>query len=172
MTFYHGSTNPNLTLLKKEHSRDGYVYATTNKLVALTYAARSFPNLFSTKNNKICFFELKSNLFEKMTKFKKGYIYTLKDEGFSPVDLQKQKCTHKSCYCTKNDVEILAKEEIKDIYKELLQYEKQGEFILYKYDDIPNKTKNKMINDIKNIAKTLPHNAIDDKNTFWKFFLE
>ncbi len=172
MAFYHGSANPNLNLLKKEHSRDGYVYATTNKLVALTYAARSFPNLFSTKNNKICFFELKPNLFEKMTKFKKGYIYTLKDEGFSPVCLQKQRCAHNYCYRTNNDVKIISKEEIKDVYSELLKYQKQGEFILYKYNDILNETKNKMINDIKNIAKTLPHKEIEDKNTFWKFFLE
>ena len=75
MYFYHGSTNPNLKLLEKSHSRDGFVYATTNKLVALTYAARSFPNLFVTKDDKICFFELLPNLFEKMTKSKNKNYY-------------------------------------------------------------------------------------------------
>lgn len=85
MIFYHGSKNPDLKLLEKEHSRDGYVYATTDKLVSLTYAARSFPNLFSTQNGEICFFELAPNLFEKMTKGKSCYIYRLEDKGFYPV---------------------------------------------------------------------------------------
>lgn len=172
MIFYHGSTNPNLKLLEKSHSKDGYVYATTDKLVALTYAARRFPNLFTTQNDKIYFFELAPNLFEKMTKGRSGYIYTLKDNDFSPVIQQKQKCAHQNCYRTTNDVQILSKEKITDIYEELLKYEKQGKFVIYRYYNIPDDTKNKMINDIVKVAKTLPKSKIEDKNSFWKVFLE
>ena len=172
MNFYHGSTNPNLKLLEKSHSRDGYVYATSDKLVALTYAARSFPNLFVIKDDKICFFELLPNLFEKMTKSKKGYIYTLKNSDFVPVDLPKQKCAHNNCYRTDKDVEIIEKEEIQDLYTELLKYEKQGNFVLCRYETIPTDTRQKMIDDIRRVAKTLPKEKIENKNNFWKLFLE
>lgn len=172
MIFYHGSTNPSLKLLEKHHSQDGYVYATTDKLVALTYAARKFPNLFTTQNDKIYFFELAPNLFEKMTKGKKGYIYTLKDNGFSPVIQQKQKCAHQNCYRTANDVQTLSQEEITDVYEELLKYQEQGKFVVYKYKNIPEELKNKMINDIVEYAKTLPKEEIEDTNNFWKVFLQ
>lgn len=119
MSFYHGSKNSNLKVLKKNHSKDGYVYATTSRLVALTYATRSFPNLFVTDNGKVCFFELIPNLFEKMTKSKKGYIYTLKNIDFEIVQLQKNKCAHNNCWLTNHDVQIESKETIEDIYVEL-----------------------------------------------------
>lgn len=172
MTFYHGSKDPNLKILEGNHSRDGYVYATTDRLAALTYAARCFPNLFSTGNGKICFVELKPHLFEDMTKGKKGYIYTLQDNGFAPVSLPKQKCVQDNCYRTNNDVHILDREEIEDMYTEFLKYKEQGRFVVYRYEDIPAETKDKMTKDITKIAKTLPKSKIEDKNTFWKLFLE
>ncbi len=172
MIFYHGSKNPDLKLLEKNHSRDGFVYATTDKLVALTYAARSFPNLFTTQNGKIYFFELAPNLFEKMTKGKCCYIYTLEDKGFSPVVQKNQKCAHQNCYCTANDVKITSREEITDAYDELLRYQKQGEFIVCRHCDIPDDTKNKMIDEIVAVAKTLPKSKIEDENNFWKIFLK
>lgn len=44
MSFYHGSKNPNIIELTTNHSKDGFVYTTSNRLVALTYAARTFTN--------------------------------------------------------------------------------------------------------------------------------
>lgn len=171
MTFYHGSTNPNLKALEKNHSKDGYVYATTSRLVALTYAARSFPNLFVTHNGRVCFLELIPNLFEKMTKFKKGYIYTLVNANFDHVELQKNKCAHQYCYRTSNDVAVVSKETIDDIYSELLKYQKQGEFKIYKNNEIPKERRDEMIKEIIQIAKSLTEEEINDEKNYWKDFV-
>ena len=171
MTFYHGSTNPNLKVLKKNHSKDGCVYATTSRLVALIYSVKSFPNLFATYNGQPCFWELIPNIFEKMTKFKKGYIYILENHNFDHVELHKNKCSQLYCYRTDNDVQIIRKEIVNDIYSEFLKYQKKGEFKIYKFDEIPKEKRDKMIKEISQIAKSLSDKEINDEKNYWKCFV-
>ena len=116
MPFYHGSKDANIVELTTNHSKDGFVYATSNRLIALTYAARTFPNLFSSENGKEIFNEIKPNLFKKMVEGKSGYIYTLEDKEFESVP-QNEKCGHIDCFRTKTNVKIVKKEVIEDFYR-------------------------------------------------------
>jgi hypothetical protein len=53
------------------------VYVTDSRLISLTYAVRGYPNLFTTlPNGKEVFLEVVLDLFKKMVKGKKVYIYT------------------------------------------------------------------------------------------------
>lgn len=169
MQFFHGSKDDNVLELTTSHSRDGYVYATSSRLVALTYLARSKPNLFSTFNGQECFFELKPNLFDKMVKNKSGYIYLLENKKFEPVP-QSNKCGHCDCYRTKENVKVVGKEYIKDAYEELQKYVKSGEFKILTEDEISLERKEQMIKLIKNVAKSLPETAISAPDNFWNLF--
>lgn len=169
MQFFHGSRNDNVLELTTRQSRDGYVYSTSSRLVALTYMARSMPNLFSTFNGKEVFFELKPNLFEKMVKNKSGYIYLLESKDFEPVP-QSNRCGHRDCYKVKEDVKVIGKEYIKDAYAELQKYVKSGEFKILTEDEISPERKERMIQQIKDIAKTLPETEINKPGNFWNIF--
>lgn len=171
MKYYHGSQNPNIEKLTTDHSRDGFVYATTNRLVALTYAVKCFPNLFSTQNGKECFYELKPNLFEKMIKGKKAYIYTLEDKNFEPVE-QSKMCGHQGCFKINQDVNVVEKEEVADAYAALLKYQKSGEFSLIRYNELDPKIRDAMTKELKKCIQTLSEEKLNDPNSFWKLFLD
>ena len=84
MAYFNG-TRANLPIkqFKTELSKKGYVYATTSRLVALTYIARVIPNMFTSQKGKEIFIEPIPNFFEKTTKGVSGYLYTLEEEeGF------------------------------------------------------------------------------------------
>ena len=72
MDYYHGSKNSNIKVLKADHSVDGKVYVTTNKLAALVYASREYVNLFvmNKETGIVKFLEYKHNLFETLYKGK------------------------------------------------------------------------------------------------------
>lgn len=169
MNFYHGSKADNILELTTSHTRDGYVYATSSRLIALTYIARSKPNLFSSFNGQECFFEIKPNLFKEMVKNKSGYIYLLENKDFEPIP-QNNKCGHCDCYKIKENVKVVGKEYIKDAYEELKKYIESGDFKILTEDEIPIERKEKMIEQIKDIAKSLPKTEINAPNTFWNIF--
>ena len=171
MQYFHGSQNGNIKELVTTHSRDGYVYATSNRLVAITYAAKAFPNLFSSINGKECFWELKPNLFELMTKNKNAYIYLLQDKDFQPIP-QSDRCGHQNCYRVHENVKVIKKEFIKDVYKELLKYAEKGEFKIIRENEIPPERKSAMIANIVEYAKSLNEEELNNKNNFWRMFLE
>lgn len=169
MQFFHGSKDGNILELTTSHSRDGYVYATSSRLVALTYMARSKPNLFSSYNGQECFFELKPNLFKEMVENKSGYIYLLENKDFEQVS-QNNKCGHQNCYRTNENVKVVDKEYIQDAYEELLKYVKSGEFKILTEDEIPHERKEQMIKQIRNIAKSLNETEVSASDSFWKKF--
>ena len=171
MPFYHGSKDANIIELTTKHSKDGFVYSTSNRLVALTYAARSFPNLFSSENGKEVFNEIKPNLFRKMVEGKSGYIYTLENKEFESVP-QSYKCGHTNCFRFNKDVKVIKKEYIKDFYKEFEKYIKNGEFIVKSYESFSEEKRKKMCKNIALFAKTLPDCEINNKNNFWYLFLD
>ena len=171
MPFYHGSKDANIIELTTNHSKDGFVYSTSNRLVALTYAARSFPNLFSSENGKEVFNEIKPNLFRKMIEGKSGYIYTLENKEFEPVP-QNYKCGHIDCFRINKNVKVIKKEYIKDFYKEFTKYIKNGEFIVKSYESFSKEKIEKMCNNIAMLAKILPDCEKNDKKNYWYLFLD
>lgn len=171
MEFYHGSKSADIKELVTSHSKDGYVYATSSRLVALTYAARVYPNLFFSMNGKEYFWELKPNLLEKMTKNKSAYIYLLQDKDFEPIP-QSNRCGHQNCYRVQEDVKTIKKEFIADAYEGLLKYAEKGEFQIIRENDIPIEKKKSMISEIAECAKSLSEEELSNKNNFWKMFLE
>lgn len=171
MQFFHGSRDGGILELTTSHSKDGYVYATSSRLVALTYVARSFPNLFTSINDRECFLEVKSNIFEKMTKNKSGYIYLLEAKDFEPVP-QGPRCGHKCCYRIKENVKVVSKECIEDAYEELLKYVKSGEFKIVHEDEMPQEKKERIVAQISGIAKSLSEEELNSPNNSWKIFLQ
>lgn len=148
MNFYHGSKDDNILELTTSHTRDGYVYATSSRLIALTYIARSKPNLFSTFKGQECFFEIKPNLFKEMVRNKSGYIYLLENKDFEPIP-QNNKCGHCDCYRIKENVKVVGKEYIKDAYEELKKYIESGDFKILTEDEIPLEQKRKWLSKLR-----------------------
>lgn len=171
MSFFHGSKNGDIKELTTSHSKDGLVYVTSDRLVALCYASRSFPNLFSTKNGKETFIEIKPDLFKLMTKGKKVYIYTLENRDFVPVK-QSTKCGHQNCFYSTENVKVIKKEEIPNAYEEFLKYQKNGEFNLIKYEDIDEKSKKLITEELENIVEAMSNEEKNDKNQFWYMFVK
>ena len=166
--YYHGSQSGEIKELITSHSKDGYVYVTSSRLVALTYIARSFPNLFFTKNGKEVFWELKKGLFEEMVKDKSGYIYTLEKKDYESIP-QNNKCGHQYCMRVKDNVKIVEKEYVENVYEELLKYLGKGEFEIIRYDNIPEEVREKECAKIKEIILTLSKEEQEEYH--WKNFI-
>ena len=159
MKYYHGSQDANIQELTTVHSKDGLVYVTSSRLVALTYAVRGYPNLFTTSNGKEVFLELVPGIFEKMTKGKSAYIYTLENKKYSKIN-QNKLCGHTCCYSYNKNVKVIDKEYIDDAYQEFKKYIDKGLFTIIKCEDIPNKEKK--IKDILNQKKIINlNNKVD-----------
>ena len=168
MEFYHGSQSAEVRELNTTHSKDGFVYVTSSRLVALTYVARSYPNLFFSKNGKEVFMELKKGLFETMVKGKTGYIYTLENKDYESLP-QNNKCGHQHCLRVQENVKVVDKEYIEDVYSELLKYASKGEFEIIKFETISQEIRERELNKIRDIALTLSDE--ERKNYHWSLFL-
>lgn len=168
MKFYHGSLSPEITELTTNHSKDGYVYVTSSRLVALTYVARSFPNLFFSKNGKEVFWELKPCLFETMVKGKSGYIYTLEDKPYEEIP-QSNHCGHLNCLRVKENVRPIDREFVEDVYAELLEYAQKGEFEVIRYETISKEIRERESKKIRDIALTLTEEELNQYH--WRLFL-
>ncbi len=171
MKFYHGSKDGEIKRLDRNHSRDGFVYATSSRLVALTYAVKARPNLFTTEKGKECFLEVFPNLFEKVVEGKSAYIYTLEDKGFEPIP-QSERCGHQHCFRVASNVKIVDKEFIPSIYDELMKYVESGEFVVVRYNKMPKMKRNSIVEEMAKTAKTLSQDVIDNPENFWSMFLE
>lgn len=136
MAFYNGSVDGNIKEFKVVQSRDGFVYATSSWLVALTYIARVFPNLFMTENDKEVFIDVVPNFFENTVKGRSGYLYTLEDnQDFIPIK-QNQNCGHANVYKINEDVKVKNVEFIEDVFKELQKYIESGELVIKRYSSL------------------------------------
>ncbi len=172
MPYYHGSNAPGIKKLVTSHSLDGKVYVTSSRLVALTYAAKVFPNNFTTrKDGQEIFLEHLPNLFEIMLKGKSGYIYTLEDKNYFPVK-QSKNCGHLNCFYINEDVNVIKCEFIEDLYSELLKYAKTGEFKIIPYNEISQSERERAIREIAGYAKTFSEKKLNQPNIYGKLFLE
>ncbi len=168
MAYFNG-TRANLPIkqFKTELSKDGYVYATTSRLVALTYIARVIPNMFTSQKGKEIFIEPIPNFFEKTTKGVSGYLYTLEEEEGFEEFLQGKRCGHQNVVRIKKDVDVKSVEHIKDIYEELQKYIENGELEILRFETLSSEF-------VTNLQKMLiysannPHREIDDSiNRFY-----
>lgn len=136
MNFYHGSKDANLTTLYCDYNSFKKVYVTNDKLTALIYASREFPNLFyQVKDGTVIFNEIVPNLFNKMFSNKTCYIYTAENLEYSPVS-QGNHCAMQNCFSINKDVKLISKETIIDCEKELLKYAKSKKLIIRKANEM------------------------------------
>jgi hypothetical protein len=133
-TLYHGSNkdikSDYLKPKNNSHEDDDYVFATPDKYFALCYSGKIWNSKgmnLSKYNGKIVLTELRKDYISK-TYNTDGYLYTVKDNG----SFQKRGNLE---LLSKEPVEILSKEHIGNILKEL---ESSSEVELYYY---PNKPK-------------------------------
>lgn len=148
MSFYHGSKDSNLTTLYCNYNSFKEVYVTNDKLVALVYASREFPNLFyQMKDGTIIFNEIVPNLFSKMFSNKICYIYTAEDLEYSPI-VQGNHCAMQNCFSINKDVKLINKEIVSDCEKELLKYVKSKRLIIKRINDLSINEIKKIINGI------------------------
>ena len=123
-----------------------------------------FSNTFTTIDGQECFLEIVPNFFENSVKGRSGYLYTLEEANFKPVE-QSNKCGHAGAVRTAQDVKVKSVEYIEDIYSELLKYIKSGQLQIKKFDSLDkNYIKNllpKLIELNKTSTINIPTNRID-----------
>ena len=154
MNYYHGSKSGEIKMLDTEHSKDGYVYVTSNRLVALAYAARTAINLFGTlrADKKIVVFrEYLPDFLRKTTDGVSGYIYTLEEKEYEPIKINDH-CAFCDCYKVKGNVRVVKREFILNLYEELMKYCESGEFVYRKYEYW---TDEQRLAEIKQICKAI-----------------
>ena len=161
MSYYNGTrTDIPIKQFKTEISKDGYVYATTSRLVALTYIARVIPNMFTTQNSQEIFIEPIPNFFENTTKGVSGYVYILEEKDGFEVVSQNKNCGHQNVVRIKEDVNVKSVEYIKDVYEELQKYIKSGELKIWRFETLDGDFVNNLHKTLLNIEKG-PHKNWD-----------
>ena len=154
MKLYNGSKdNGNIKEFSTKHTRDGFVYATSSRLVALTYVANVYPEMFVSGfrikpwvekypkmfegigEDQELFIELIPNFLDLTTKNREGWIYEFEEPSSIEPISQGKKCGHIHCYRTEQNLKVIAVEHIKDSRAELQKYIDSGELKIIKYED-------------------------------------
>ncbi len=150
--FYHGTSVGNLTELRPSISEHGkpYIYFSTNKVVALFYTVKAveppfnwFPYGFT--NGVPVYTEYYPDALADIYSGKQGFIYEFEnlENVENPTDIN---C---ACVC-KNPLKAEKITVIHDVYKMLIEYEKNGELIIERFEDL----NEKKIKQIENIIKS------------------
>lgn len=135
---YHGSKEKGLKRLEPRKSTHGvYVYATPYKVLALHFSGRSGDDLtydlghFST--NKSGPWELVENIpgaFEKMYS-NSSSIYSFSDKTFKDIHTGFEEVV------SEVGVDVIKEEYYENVFEALLQAERDGKIIIYRYPDKP-----------------------------------
>jgi len=136
---YHGSSVGGLKTLipKKSTHLKPYVYATTNRVIALLFMAHSNGDLDTvisgcgTVDKPCILVERWDGAFQKNYN-NSGYLYTLNSKNF-----KKENGLWGPEVVSENEECILKEEYISSIYDELIKHSKKGEIILYNYPERP-----------------------------------
>ena len=136
MILYHGSRISSIEHLRpfSANHEKPYVYLTHSKVLAAIYACNPMnrPNGFFTywwnKEGILCYDEYFANQLESIYSGKKGYVYTC--EGILP-QLDRMPWV----YLSEKSISVSGCTVIPDIYKQLLQYEQEGQLIIRRYKD-------------------------------------
>lgn len=155
MKLYNGSKDRgDIKEFSTKHTKDGYVYATSSKLVALEYMASVYPDMFMSgwsakpwmekypkmfegcSEEQELYVELIPNFFDIATSGREGWIYEFEEvEGLQSVP-QGPKCGHLHCYRTKQNLKVKKVLHILDARKALQKYIDSGELKIIKYEDV------------------------------------
>lgn len=133
---YHGSTIPNLKLIKPVESGHGknYVYAVSELAFAAIFSVRKKNSLTAKwgRNNKGTpyFCERVEGIFELLYQNKKSSIYKLESKNF-----YQKKNMWKEEYVSEKGEPVVEEVKIKNIKEFLLKLEQQRQFQLIKYKD-------------------------------------
>lgn len=135
---YHGSKEHSIKRLEPRKSTHGvYVYATTEKVLALNFSSRCGNDLtydighFDTDKSEP--WELVENIpgaFEKMYA-NSSSIYSLSDETFKDIH------TGFTEVVSEVGVDVMSEEVYENVYDALLEAEQEGLVIIYRYPNKP-----------------------------------
>lgn len=135
---YHGSSVPDLKLIKKHKSTrmKEWVYACYSKAISIVFISKDGSDLFfslswNEKNYPIELVERKHGMFKKIFNCS-GYIYKLDASNF------KENQTGWSAEVVSDkDEKVVSSEYIENIYDELIKLDKEGLLKLYLYPNRP-----------------------------------
>ena len=135
---YHGSSIPNLEVIKKHKSTHmkEWVYACHSKRIATIFLSKQGSDLFYSlfgygKNYPVELVERKPGMFKKIFNCS-GYIYKLDASNF------KENQTGWSAeVVSETDEKVISSEYIENIYDELIKLDKEGLIKLYLYPNRP-----------------------------------
>ena len=170
MRFYHGSLTDNIEELSTKHS-NGKIYFTSSRLVALTYLSKSFPNMFRSNRNVEVYDEVVEGLFKSVTQGQSGFIYTIDiQEDFNKLP-QDNNCGHQHCFYSTQNAKIVNKKKVKDLYQELLKYQKSGKFKVITPQEISEQKRKLMIENICKVYNSL-EKPLKNKRDFMYMLLK
>ena len=141
MICYHGSIIPNLKVLlpfKMPHSNmeESCVYFTTYKPLASLYI---WPRKYMwltygfDKEDNLIYTESHPNALAEFYRDVKGYIYT---SDVAKSDILENKTGIRIAVAAKDKQKIMECETVGDAYQKILEYEKAGEIIIRRYDEL------------------------------------
>lgn len=136
---YHGSPNGNIELLKAHrstHQKD-CIYATDNKVAALLFMGKGNGDLDTIKscvNGKLELVERRPGILEKLYN-KEGYLYELDGTTFNHYDY----LWSLEVISFESKIKPINKIYYPSILNAIIEEEKQGNIIVYRY---PNRPKN------------------------------
>lgn len=169
--YYHGSPIggiecllPNATTFRNDGEPN--VYLSSNKAHAVLYAAKChmYPYGFDKDSGLPKYHENFEGCLKEFYSDKCGYIYTVK-ENRSIVPLEGIRYG----YLTRKRVRVESSEFIEDVYKKLLEYEKNGNIIIIRFKDMSDKMReisHKQITEI--LAKEAVFSSAEDYPMFLK----
>ncbi|MEX0361530.1 MAG: hypothetical protein AB3N10_11165 [Allomuricauda sp.] len=153
--YFHGSPvggveflKPNETTFRK--GDDAHVYLTSNKAHATLYAAKChmYPYGFDKETGLPKFPEPFEDCLKEFYEGKSGYLYSVEEsDEISPLE------GIKYAFHTKKSVRVKSEEYIEDVYRKLLEYEKNGEIILIKFKDKPERMRERTHKQITQILE-------------------
>lgn len=134
---YHGSSKGNIELLnahKSTHQKD-CIYATDNKVVALLFMGKGNGDLdtrISSLDGKPELVERRPGILEKLYN-KKGYLYELDGSTFNHYDY----LWSLEVISFENEIRPINKIYYPNILDAIIEEEKQGNIIIYRYPNRP-----------------------------------
>lgn len=172
---YHGSISADITELKALSSLHGsnkkVVYLTDNIPYALFYIWDENHNNYNrkfvtgwTKNSIAYYEEMFPNQLETFYKGVSGYLYRIEKN----TDILKADGREDMYYC-ENDILVNNAVYISDIYQELMKYEADGNFKLFRFSEQSEEKQNELINKSAGIiAKSDFFKSDKEKLKFYK----
>ena len=159
---YHGSPVSGLTHLEPRRSTHGknWVYATNIKAIAIIHSQKWSDYIFNESINDSGQLELTErlpNAFEEIYKGKTSYLYYL-----SATNFMEGQTSFTPEVVSEQREEVIKCEVIEDTYKKLLEMERTGEVILYRYPNRPAYIPSD-VSDLIKKTKYFLENAIDKK---------